>query len=253
MLTRPSRALVCAGFALAAVASTALASNYTIDWLDMSPTLFGNSVPNNSVFFLPNVGNVTVTYSIPPAFTDGRFQNPLLLNGTVSNGGNNYSWTNHELFATTLQTGPDPLVPVPWRITYTFPGTMPAGKIYVGVSGLGQTTSFGGGKSTATVNQNGTFLGDWTGGGNYGPTLFNGGVGTFEMENSLTGAGGQDPWWNTPLGVVRIDDPINSLTVDFSQIRGDGVGVNIGSVPEPASLALIGLGALWIKRRRQSA
>ena len=73
------------------------------------------------------------------------------------------------------------------------------------------------------------------------------------MQNSLTGLGGQDPWWNTPLGVVRIDDPISSLTINFSQIRGDGIGVNIAAIPEPATAALVGLGALLVARRRRVA
>ncbi len=231
---------------------TALASLYGIDWLNMAPTPFGSSVPNASVFNLPGVGNVTVTYSIPTTFTDARFQNALLLNGNVVYGSDTYSWTSHELFAATNNATPNPLVVgAPWWITYTFPGTMPAGTIFLGVSGLGQTTSYGGGASTATVNQNGTFLGDWTGGGNYGPTQFTPGP-PFQMQNSLTGAGGVDPWWNTPLGVVRIDDPISSLTVNFSQIEGDGVGVNIGAIPEPGSAVLLVLGGAFamIRRRR---
>ena len=98
--------------------------------------------------------------------------------------------------------------------------------VYVGASGMGRRRALG--ATVVTVNQNGTFLGDWSGGGNYGPTQLTGGAGVFQMQNSLTGPGGQDPWWNTPLGVVRIDDAISSLTVNFSQIRGDGIGFNIG-------------------------
>lgn len=252
MNTRTNRILACAGLALAFAATNALAANYTIDWLNMAPTPFGSSVPNNSVFNLPGVGNVTVTYSIPAGFTDARFQNPLLLNGNVVYGPDTYSWTSHELFAATNIVPADPLVGVPWTITYTFPATEPAGSICLGVAGLGQTTSFGGGASTATVYQNGTFLGDWTGGGNYGPTQFTPGN-PFQMQNSLTGPGGQDPWWNSALAVVRIDDPVSSLTIEFSQIAGDGVGVNIGHiVPEPASVGLLALGSLLALSRRRS-
>lgn len=53
----------------------------------------------------------------------------------------------------------------------------------------------------------------------------------------VTGAGGVDPHWNTPLGVVRIDDPVSSLTVIFNQLRGDGVGVNIGGFDSHATSA----------------
>jgi hypothetical protein len=238
--------------ALAAMAGRANAANYTIDWLNMSPVPLNTSVPNSSVFNLPGVGNVTVVYSTPPPITNARAQNPSLLAGNLTSGGNNYAWTNHEMFSTIFTVGPDPLVPLQWRITYFFPSTLPANSIYVGVAGLGQTTSFGGGATIATVNQNGTFLGDWSGaGGPWGPTQYTGGVGTFSMQNSMNGAGGADPWWNTPLGVVQINDPVSSLTIDVSQIRGDGIGVNIGYVPAPGACALLGLGGLVVSRRRR--
>jgi hypothetical protein len=251
MNMRTYQMLMRAILTLVVAASTASAANYSVDWLQMAPTPFGTSVPNNSVYNLPGVGNVTITYSLPTWFTDARFQNAFLLNGNVTSGGDNYAWTGQELFATTNLAGPaTPLIGDPWRITYTFTGVQPAGSIVLGVSGLGQTSSYGGAASTATVNQNGTFLGDWSSGGTYGPTQFTSGP-PFQMQNSVTGPGGQDPWWNTPLGVVRIDDPISSLTIDFSQISGDGVGVNIGhAVPEPTTLALLALGGLAIVRRR---
>ncbi len=242
---------IVAWTSLATGSGVALATNYTIDWLNMSPTPFGSTVPNNSTFNLPGVGAVLVTYSYPANYTQSRSQNPDLQNGNLTYAGDNYAWTNQELFNTI--TSQDPFGPVPWRITYTFPGTLPAGTIVLGVAGLGQTTSYGGGASTATVNQNGAFLGDWSGaGGPWGPTQFTAGP-PFQMQNSQTGAGGYDPWWNTPLGVVLINDPISSLTVDFGQLRGDGIGLNIGSVvPEPSSAILLGLGATFalIRRRR---
>ena len=223
----PVSAVVALGL-VAVLATGARATTETVRWLKMAPTPFGSSVPNNSVYFVPGVGNVTITYSLPAVMTNTRLQNALMLNGSVANSGNTYGWTSQEAFSTIFTVGPDPLVPLPWTITYTFPGPLPCGSVYLGVQGLGQTTSFGGGKSTASVNQSGTFLGDWSGGGNWGPTLFTGGTGSFSMENSLTGAGGADPWWNTQLGVVRIDDAISSLTVNCSQIRGDGIGLDIG-------------------------
>lgn len=229
IVNRPVVLFTAVMISLAAWASLAVAANIPITWLNMAPTPFGSSVPNGSIFILPGVGNVLVTYSIPSTFTDSRTTNLCLQNGSVVSGPDTYSWTNHELFATVLNSGPDPLVPVQWTITYTFPSTLPAGTIYVGIAGLGATTSFGGGTSTATVNQNGTFLGDWSGGcGPWGPTQYTGGVGTFQMQNSVTGPGGLDPNWNTPLGVVRINDAVSSVTLIFNQLRGDGVGGNIG-------------------------
>lgn len=229
MVTKVAALFIIALACVTAGFGTASAAAYTITWLDMSPTPFGGSVPNGSVFLLPGVGPVTVTYAVPSPYTHSRTNNVCLQNGSLAFGPDTYSWAAHELFATIFTVGPDPLVPLPWSITYTFSGTVPSGELYVGVAGLGATTSFGGGASTAQVSQNGSFFGDWTGGcGPWGPTQFTGGVGTFSMRNSLTGAGGADPWWNTPLGVVRINDAVNSITVNFSQLRGDGVGVNLG-------------------------
>jgi hypothetical protein len=164
-----------------------------------------------------------------------------------------YTWTAHEQFGATNFAPNPPFVVAPWSVTYTFPGTVAAGTLYVGVGGLGRTSSQGGGMSTATVNQNGLFLGDWTGGGNYGATQYINGAGTFTMQNSVTGLGGADPWWNSALGVVQILDPVSSLTFIVNQLPGDGLGVNIGHVtPEPASLAFLGLGGLAMLRRRRA-
>lgn len=239
-----------AGLALGAVTHSAMAANFTINWLDMSPTPFGTSVPNNSVFNLAGIGQVTVTYSIPSGFTDARGTNAFFDNGSVQSG--MYSWSNYEWFGTTNHVASDPVVTTPWRITYTFANTVNAGDLVVGVVGLGSTTSFGGGDSTATVNQNGAFLGDFSSGGNFGPTMFTGGVGTFTMQNSLSAPGGADPHWNTPLGVVLINDSVSSITVDFAQLSGDGVGVNIGAVvPPPGALATMAVGGLVALRRRR--
>ena len=219
---------------LTLASGTCSAANYNIDWLNMPPTPFGSSVPNNSVFFMPGVGNVLVTYNIPAVITNTRVQAACLASGSVISGSDTYAWTNHEYFGTIFTVGPDPLVPVVWTITYTFPGVQPPGTIFVGADGLGATTSFGGGASIVTVNQNGAFLGDWgtPGCGNLGPTQFTGGPGTFSMQNSVTAPGGLDPNWNTPLGVVKINDPVSSITISVSQIRGDGIGVNIGNLSQ---------------------
>jgi|TARA_R110000782_G_scaffold12913_5_gene38262 hypothetical protein len=245
------RSITVSAVVFAATAGSASAAVYGINWLDMTPTVNGQPVPNNSNFFLAGVGNVNVTYNISGVFSHARLINPSMQGQNIVNGPDTYQWGNHELFAATLLDGPDPLVPVAWDITYTFQNAVAAGSLYVGVAGLGQTTSFGGGATVATVNQNGTFLGDFIGSNNWGATQFTPGAGTFSMQNSVTGAGGIDPHWNSGLGLVRIDDTVSSLTVHFSHIRGDGAGVNIGYVPAPASVGLLGLGGLMAGRRRR--
>ena len=176
---------IAAATLLTALAGTAGATNFVIDWLDMSPVLNGQQVPNNSNYFLPGIGNVNISYNIPTTFAHARSIEPLLQNQGFVSGPDTYSWTGHETFANVLTTGPDPLVPVAWDITYTFSGTIPAGSIALGVAGLGQTTSFGGGASVATVNQNGTLLGEYIGPNNWGPTQYTGGPGIFSMSDVL--------------------------------------------------------------------
>jgi hypothetical protein len=231
-MTRTSVLFMTALAFIIGAARTTSATNIT--WLDMSPTAYGSAVPNNSIYNVPSIGNVTLSFSMSAVMTESRLAGGVLQAGNLLSG--TYTWGNYESFATIFTVGPDSLVPELWTITYTFPGTLPAGSVYLGICGLGQTTSYGGGASVVTVNQNGTFLGDWSGaGGPWGPTQFTGGVGTFSMMNSLTGPGGQDPWWNTPLGVVKIGDAIGSITLNVSQIRGDGIGVNVGFDTEIAT------------------
>ena len=218
--------ILAALLAAAATAAPSFAANIGITWLDMSPTAFNSTVPNNSVFNVPGVGNVTVIYSIPSHWTQARHQNPSFTAGSVVSGPDTYSWNNYEDFATIFTPGN--LGPEPGTVTYIFPSLLPAGSVFIGTIGLGATTSFGGGTSTTTVNQNGTFLGDYVPVAGFGPTQFIGGANTFTLQNSLTGAGGADPWWNTYLGVVRIDDAVQSIVVHQSQLRGDGIGVNVG-------------------------
>lgn len=232
ILRQISTAAIVLAACMASSTGDATAAIKTINWLNMPPTPFGGSVPSGSVFNVPSIGNVTLTYTLGANITDNRLQSVGFVAGSIVSGPDTYQWTNHEHFATILNSGPDPLVPVLSTITYTFQSQLSAGVVYVGAIGLGATTSFGGGASTTTVNQNGTFLGDFAGPGGFGPTQFTPGAGTFSMQNSLTGPGGADPHWNTQLGIVRIDDPVTSITVQQNGIRGDGIGVNIGFIPE---------------------
>lgn len=249
--------IAISALALSLAGSAASAANYTVDWLQMGPTFFGSPPPYSGTYFLPGVGNVQVTYNADPDFTEARLAVPQLVTGSVTSGGDTYSWTNAECLARTNWAFSGNLN-TSWSVTYTFPGTLPAGSIVLDVQGLGRRDPDVVGAppaafmSTATVNQNGTYFGDFTGAMNVGPTQFTSSAGQFQMINSLTGPGGQDPWWNTGMGIVRIDDAVNSLTVHFDQTAGDGVGVNIGVItPAPGSAALLGFGALAAIRRRR--
>jgi hypothetical protein len=142
-----SAAVTAAGTVALALAPVAGAAVNTIDWLQMAPTPFGSPVPNGSIYNLPGLGNVTVTYSISSDFAQARVNNPLLSSGSIVSGTDTYNWSNHEIIGATLLTGPDPLVPVPWSVTFSWSNPVAANSIYVGVSGLGRTTSFGGGAS----------------------------------------------------------------------------------------------------------
>lgn len=255
MKNRPKLVVACATLILAVTATTASASSYTVDWMPLAPTPFGSAPPFVGNYNLPGVGTVQMSYTAHADFAESRLQIPQLASGSVFAGGDTYSWTNQETLART-NWGFSGVLNSSWQVTYTFPNAIPAGQIILGVQGLGRRDALPGTNpadyiSVATVLQNGTHLGDFTGALNVGPTLFTSGAGTFNMMNTLTGPGGQDPWWNTGLALVRIDDPISSLTVHFDQTSGDGVGVNIGFIPEPTTMGLLAMGSLLILRRRR--
>ena len=256
MKHRISLAVALSGLALGASGNTASAANYTVNWLSMAPVPFGSSVPNNSVYNLAGIGNVTITYTSPPGLTDARLDQTVDFGGgSVTNGPDTYSWSNYESFARAV-VAPVPPLNTSWDITYTFQSTVAAQALVLGVSGLGRRDDINGGTpgavTTATVQQNGTYLGEYFGGGPWGSNLFTPGAGVFSLENSVTGVGGANPHWNTALAVVRIDDALNSLTVRFDQTSGDGVGLNIGVlVPSPGGAALIGLSVFTTAGRRR--
>jgi len=261
MYIRTKVIFTCASLILVFAVSTASAVVYNVDWMQMTPTPIGSPPPFTGTYNLPGVGAVQMSYTGPLSdFAEARFQNVNIMSGSVAYGGDTYSWTNNEMLARTnwAYSG---LINSSWQVTYTFSNAIPAGQLILGVSGLGRRDPLPNENpldciSTAIVLQNGTHLGDWTNAQNWGATLFSGGAGNFSMTNSVSGPGGADPWWNTGLALVRIDDPISSLTVRFNQTAGDGLGVNLGVlVPEPSSLALLACGLVsligyaWRKRK----
>lgn len=255
MIIGKFRSFLCAGLAIGTGAAMASAAAYNVNWMQMAPTPFGSAPPFAGNYSLPGVGAVQMNYSADPDYVEARLSVPQLASGSVSNGGDTYSWTSQETLART-NWGFSGVINSSWSVTYTFSGTIPAGQLVLGIQGLGRRDPNPGetiadATSLATVLQNATYFGDYTGAMNVGPTLYTPGAGIFTMENSLSGPGGADPWWNTGLAVVRIDDAVNSLTVHFDHTSGDGIGVNLGViVPEPASAALLGLGCLAFLHRR---
>jgi hypothetical protein len=255
MKTRKIQLAASVGFALALIASSASAVAYNVDWMQLTPTPFGSAPPFSGTYNLPGIGAVQMTYTANPDFTEARFQNPALAAGTLTYAGDTYSWTNNEVLGRTnwAYSG---VLNSPWQVTYTFPGTVSAGQIVVGTIGLGRRNPNTNESpidviTRATVNQNGTYFGDWTGALNVGPAAFSSGPGTFSLINSLSGPGGVDPWWNTGLSLVRVNDAVSSLTVYFNHTSGDGAGVNIGVItPEPATLGMLALGGLAMLRQR---
>jgi len=101
------------------------------------------------------------------------------------------------------------------------------------------------------VFQSGTFLGDWQTSTTFGATQFTAGVNMFTLQNSVTAAGGANPNWNTALGVSLINTTVSTLSLEFTQLPGDGVGVNIGFVPSPGAAAVLAFGGLLAARRRR--
>jgi hypothetical protein len=255
MKTNKNLIAATVGLILAVTASSASAVAYTVDWLQLTPTPFGSAPPFSGTYNLPGIGAVQMTYTAHPDFANARVLTPALAAGNLTYASDTYSWTNYEALGRTnwAYSG---VLNSSWQVTYTFPSTVSAGQIVVGTVGLGRRNPNANESpidviTRATVNQNGTYFGDWTGALNVGPASFSSGPGTFNLINSLSGPGGADPWWNTGLSVVRIDDAVNSLTVNFNHTAGDGAGVNIGVItPEPATLGMLALGGLAVLRRR---
>ena len=235
-------------FALLLTTTAAPAASYSIDWLDMSATSIGSTITSPSfIYLLPGYGQVSITYdSVGLNWT--RAQAAIQQNGSVVSGSDTYSWTTKDSMDAVnfapKGTSQD------YIITFTFlDGPVPAGQLALGSAGLGGFALSG--PTEARVFQNGTFLGDYDLGANFGPTDFSTGPG-FLLKNSLT-----EPtpgFFNTDFGVTRIDDSVTSLTLRLHHVGQDGIGFNIGlitPVPEPSGILLSSLGLVGLLRRRR--
>ncbi|MBI1191295.1 MAG: hypothetical protein GC200_11515 [Tepidisphaera sp.] len=239
-----------------AIAPSAGAATIPLSWMQMTPTPFGGTPPNGSSYNVPGVGLVQINYTVTPSFSTARLnQTPIFGGDSITSGPNTYTWGPVELFARSNLVAPPPPT-LAWSITYTFPTTMAANSVYLGVVGLGRLDqTLPGAISTCQVSQNGTYLGqDFGVGGPWGPNQFSSGPGTFSLQNAVSGPTTAGPNWNSALALVQINDAINSLTVNFNQVSGDGVGLNIAVItPAPGAAAVLGLGGVALTRRRRTA
>jgi len=240
---------------LAACGSMAHASAFNVDWLDTSAVAHLDNIASGSVFNLPGYGNVQLDYTLQAGpLNNVHNVSAAAQNGTLVAGPDTYSWGAIGAFSRVNfnPTGSSDS----YSVTYTFlNGAMPAGELALAVSGLGRVDLVVPGSiTTATVNQNGTFLGDYNV-GSFGPTEFTGGAGSFVMRNSLPGdLTPGNPSFNSQLGIVRIDDGVTSLTINMSQIGQDGIGMTVGriSIPAPGAAGLLGIFAAAAMRRRRN-
>lgn len=265
------------GLGTALSASSAIAANYQIEWLQMTPTPLGSTLPPGGGTFsagVAGIGPVSVMYTQGSGLSTVRLAHPLLQNGSLlAPNQDSYSWGAQELLARTYHTQAPPFVAGTgqnqnWGVSYAFNQPLVAGtQLVVGVMGLGRRlpndaseTVF---ETTTTATIMGILgpyqnLGDFGSSNNWGQTVVTPGPNSLTLVNSQVGHGGIDPWWNTGLNLTVISptQPMHALSVMFDQTLGDGVGVNIGfinAVPEPGQWALMvtGLAALgWLGLRR---
>jgi hypothetical protein len=209
-------------------AQPARAADYKIRWLDLSSVPHNSPVPSGTAFTLPGYnGVVTVSYtSTSPEWNNDTYL--PMQNGIVTSPAGVYGWASVDYLASVNKTANS----IDYMLTFTFtgPGPLPpAGQLVLGSIGLGGHLADG--PTTATVHQNGTFLGDWNLGDGFGPTICTPGASMFTLTNSLI-----DPvpgYFNTDFGLTRIDDLFaGSLTISVHQVGGDGIGFTIG-LPEP--------------------
>lgn len=188
----------------------------------------GNFV-SPSTFTLPGYGNVAVTESTEPAtFFDQT--------NAYNQSAGNFHWGTDTQRLNVLNTGQSNW---DYKVTFSFLNGAPdLSRLLVLPVGLAYGT-------TATIDQQGSLVGEYSFGGTTSTTLYDPGTMTFssadDHDNKNTG------WALFQLD--KSDGPISSVSLMFDQIPGDGVGFTLGytnPVPEPGSLLLLGSGIVGL-------
>lgn len=225
-----------------------------IDWLDMSTPTNGSAipltpataVPSGAQFAMPGGGGVVISHTIPAEANMGvRQQSPAMSNGTVPG----YQWGVLDAIGSSPLDNP---LYRSYTITYTFSPAIPAGRLVLGVSGLGRSSNVSGGnpgaESNIKVEANGSttalgwqMLGDYAqAGSNYGATEILNAVGTglgvagspIKLRNAAIGPAGDNPHWNSKFGIILLKQAVSSLTLTVNHVRGDGFSIAIGTLGE---------------------
>jgi hypothetical protein len=250
----PIRLACAAAAALSLLASRPATAQTPLSYLVVPPSgsLPGAGNDGPGLYTLPGYGNVEVTMTNPNPSPLGAtyFDQFNAYNEQTSN--NLYSWgTDTQRF--------DVFNSAPTTETYQFNFTFLSGApnpadLYFVVDGLAVGT-------TATISQAGNLVGEYPfprsvfyPGGPSSTTLY--GVAGPETFSSMNDGDVLNTGWALwqPSGPVNVaTSGLSTMSFDVTQIHGDGIGFTVGytTVPEPCSLAFVGVGATTLLGRRR--
>lgn len=208
------------------------AADYKISWLDLGSVAYGANVANGTTFPLPGYAGGTVRVSYTSTSLNWiRSTSAQAQNGIITQGQDQYGWASVD-YLTACNYDPPPGA-IDYTLTFSFSGQpVPPMHLVLASVGLGGDTTDG--PTIATVDTNGTFLGDYNIGTDFAPTICTQGTEKFSLTNSVT-----EPatgFFNTDFGVTLIDGAVsNNLTLHVHQVGYDGIGFTIGLLEAPCS------------------